>query len=412
MVTRFRSIIVSRIDMASKLIDEQEYLYEDGDASAESEEDLTGVTTASMSNAVVWGTDWTAATIVDQLKRGKIALDPAFQRREAWTDDRKSRFIESLFLGLPIPQLVLAESTKSKGKFIVIDGKQRLISLSRFAGVGLADGQKPLVLSGLRVRTDLNKSTYASIRDEAKYENLISEFENQTIRTVVVRGWKNEGVLYTIFHRLNTGSVPLSAQELRQALHPGLFLSFAAKFSEQSQTIQNLLGLTKPDFRMRDVELVVRYFAFQLSLPAYRGNLKKFLDVTCDSLNKDWHTKELQIQDVAVQMDEVIQAAVKIFSLQHVFRKWDGEKFGEHLNRAVFDVVAKSLADPKVRAAALKNKAGVIQAFKKICSDEEFRSAIESTTKSIPAVRNRFSKWFKALGVVIGNKIPLTLPPE
>src|SRR5438552_1026738 len=99
------------------------------DASSESEEDITGVSASSLSSTVVWGTDWTAATIVDQLRRQTIYLDPAFQRRDAWTDDRKSRFIESLILGLPIPQLVLAEKKRDKGKFIVIDGKQRLLSL-------------------------------------------------------------------------------------------------------------------------------------------------------------------------------------------------------------------------------------------------------------------------------------------
>ncbi len=398
--------------MKNKVLDDQGYLYEDGDVSAESEEDLIGVSAASLSNSVVWGTDWTAATIVDQLKRGTIALDPAFQRRDAWTDDRKSRFIESLMLGLPIPQLVLAESSKAKGRFIVIDGKQRLLTLSKFTGVGLAKDQNPLVLSGLKIRSDLNKRTYASIRDDAKYESLVSEFENQPIRTVVIRGWKNEEVLYTIFHRLNTGSVPLSAQELRQALHPGPFLTFVAKFSEQSPALQKLLGLSKPDFRMRDVELVVRYFAFDRFLPEYRGNLKKFLDETCDDLNSKWGVMEPQLRDVATQMDEVIQAASKIFPQQAVFRKWEGARFEKQLNRAVFDVVAKSLADPKVRAAALKNKAEVLQAFKDVCSDEEFRSAVESTTKSKVAVRNRFSKWFKSLSAVIKMKVPLVLPPE
>src|SRR5712691_6586714 len=97
---------------------------------------------------------------------------------------------------------------------------------------------------------------------------------NQSIRTVVIRGWTNDETLYTIFHRLNTGSVPLSTQELRQALHPGSFLSFAAKFSEQSQPLKTLLGLKKPDFRMRDVELVVRFYAFSLRLSEYKGNLK------------------------------------------------------------------------------------------------------------------------------------------
>lgn len=265
--------------MATKVLDEKENVDEEVDESEESEDDLIGVTAASLSNAVVWGTDWTAATLVDQLRRGTIALDPTFQRRDAWTDERKGSFIESLILGLPIPQLVLAENKKMRGRFLVIDGKQRLLSLSKFTGIGLAKDQKPLVLSGLKVRTDLNKLTYASIKSQAKYENLIAEFENQPIRTVVIRGWKTEDVLYTIFYRLNTGSVRLSPQELRQALHPGPFLRFVAKFSEESKPLQELLGLLTPDFRMRDVELVVRYFAFQIQLGEYRGNLKKFLAI-------------------------------------------------------------------------------------------------------------------------------------
>lgn len=382
--------------MALKWNTRQENVYEQEDASAETEDDLVGVTVALLSNAVVWGTDWTAGTIVDQLKRHRIELDPTFQRRDAWTDDRKSRFIESLILGLPIPQLVLAEDNKSKGRFIVIDGKQRLLSLSKFTGVGLAVDQQPLVLSGLKIRSDLNRLTFKGIKNQVKYESLVSEFENQPIRTVVIRGWKTEEVLYTIFHRLNTGSVPLSTQELRQALHPGPFLTFAAKFSEQSQALQDLLGLSKPDFRMRDVELVVRYFAFQLFLPEYRGNLKKFLDDTCVNLNKLWPDEEERLRKLATQLEDAVLAAVKIFSRPNVFRKWDGERFEAPLNRAVFDVVAYTLTDPKIRTAATREKAQVQQAFKDLCSDEQFRTAIESTTKSKAAVRTRFLKWSRA----------------
>ncbi len=390
--------------------DQEEDVYREQDASAESEDDIIGVTAKSLSNAVVWGTDWTAATVVDQLRRGTISLDPAFQRRDAWTDDRKSRFIESLLLGLPIPQLVLAESQKAKGRFIVIDGKQRLLSLSRFTGVGLAEDQKPLALTGLKVRTDLNKLTFADIKAQVKYESLVSEFENQAIRTVVIRGWGSEEVLYTIFHRLNTGSVPLSPQELRQALHPGGFLSFAAKFSEQSQPLKTLLGLTKPDFRMRDVELVVRFYSFNLRLGEYKGNLKRFLDDTCDQLNKTWTAEEQTVRDTATRFDESVEAALKIFSKTNVFRKWDGERFEKPLNRAVFDVVANSLFDPKIRAAALKEKDTVIGAFKTVCTEEDFRSSIESTTKSKDAVRTRFSKWYRALGDALGKKIAVQLP--
>ena len=385
---------------------EEDVLGQD-DPSSESDADLTGVTAASLSSAVVWGTDWTAATIVDQLRRETIYLDPAFQRRDAWTDERKSRFIESLILGLPIPQLVLAERKRAKGKFIVIDGKQRLLSLARFTGIGLDSHQQPLALTGLTIRKDLNKDTYSDLKANPR---LFSAFENQPIRTVVIRGWKSEEVLYTIFHRLNSGSLPLSAQELRQALHPGPFLTFAAAFSEGSTALKDLLGLSKPDFRMRDVELLVRFYAFHLHLPQYRGNLKKFLDDTCDELNKAWKSQQAKLEQIAADFEQSTQAAMKIFGAAHVFRKWDQTQFEERLNRAVFDVVAYSLADPAIRQAAVSHKDDVVKAFKAVCLDTEFRAAIESTTKSKKAVRDRFSKWYQALGGAVGQNLHVALP--
>ena len=388
----------------------QDDFFGQADASAETEDDLTGVNASSLGSAVVWGTDWTAATIVDQLRRGTISLDPAFQRRDAWTDERKSRFIESLILGLPIPQLVLAEDKKAKGRFIVIDGKQRLLSLMKFTGTGLAQGQRPLTLAGLKIRSELNKSTYQMLSADVRHEELLSQFENQAIRTVVIRGWKTESVLYTIFHRLNTGSVPLSPQELRQALHPGAFLTFTAKFSEQSQALRTLLELSRPDFRMRDVELMVRFYAFRLRLADYRGNLKAFLDDTCDLLNRDWDKGEQAIKNVASDFEEAIEAAMKVFGPGDTFRKWDGARFEKRLNRAVFDVVAHSFADAKIRRDALKTKEQVLRSFKALCQDDAFRVAIETTTKSKQAVTTRFSKWYQVLSQIIGRRVAAPLP--
>lgn len=386
-------------------------IYEEADISGESEEDLIGVTPHSLSEAVVWGTDWTAGTIVDQLRKGTIKLDPIFQRRDAWTDERKSRFIESLMLGLPIPQLVLAENAKFKGKFIVIDGKQRLLSLAKFTGVGLAEGT-PLKLTGLNLLKQVNKHTYEEIEAQSKFQDLVSSFENQAIRTVVIRGWKSEEVLYTIFHRLNTGSVPLSPQELRQALHPGDFLTFAATYSEESKPIKDFLNLKGPDFRMRDVELVVRHMAFAHRLNQYQGNLKQFLDDTCDHFNKHWVTDSVAVRSSAIQLDLAIEASFKIFSKGYAFKKWDGEHFEKQLNRAVFDVISCSLLDPDIRSKAVAAKGQVQSAFKKLCEEPKFRSAIETTTKSKGAVKTRFESWFSALGQIVHKTLPLSLPPS
>ena len=189
--------------------------FEGSQAENESEEDIRNIGKLSFSDLAVTGTDWTVETIVNQIRKKNIQLDPSFQRRDAWSQKVKSRFIESLFLGLPIPQIILAEQKGKKGKFIVIDGKQRLLSLQQF--VLPNEGEKPLKLSGLEIRAEFNQKTYSEIESNLFF-NEIDAFNNQTIRTVVIKNWKNVEVLYLLFLRLNTGSIKLSPQELRQAL--------------------------------------------------------------------------------------------------------------------------------------------------------------------------------------------------
>ena len=101
------------------------------DEQQESEGDLN-LSKASVSDAVLFNTDWTVETIYRQIEKGNINLDPKFQRREAWSNERKSKLIESILCNYPIPNVVLAEDKQRKGKYIVIDGKQRLTAISGF----------------------------------------------------------------------------------------------------------------------------------------------------------------------------------------------------------------------------------------------------------------------------------------
>ncbi|MGA2136906.1 MAG: DUF262 domain-containing protein [Bryobacteraceae bacterium] len=96
----------------------EEQLHSDVADATESEDDLQAVDPSLLGRAVVFGTDWTAATLIDQLGRGNIKLDPIFQRRDAWNAARKSRFIESIILGLPIPQLGLPKRRTTGDPFL------------------------------------------------------------------------------------------------------------------------------------------------------------------------------------------------------------------------------------------------------------------------------------------------------
>ena len=380
------------------------------DPSGEDESDLGYFRT----EAVVTSTDWTTETILSQLRRGNIELSPRFQRREAWTDSRKSAFIESLFLGLPVPQLVLAERPDRRGSYIVIDGKQRLLSIRRF---GVEDPNndefEPLRLRGLTTRPDLNRRTWATMKDDPMFRYDLMGYENQTIRTVVVRNWHDEAFLYLVFLRLNTGSVPLSPQELRHALHPGPFTDFVELYSSESASISKALGLRKPDFRMRDVELLIRFFAFTESIGRYNGNLKAFLDNISEYFNDNWDARKSDVEEMASQCDQAIERTLEIFE-QNAFRRWQSpDGYERRFNRAVFDIMTYYFRDQRSGELAVQRREAVRSAFEDLCdSDDRFTEALQTTTKSVGSTFNRLGLWGLKLQSVLDHPLDIPQPPS
>lgn len=352
-----------------------------------------------ISGIVVAGTDWTTATIVDQIVRENIQLNPRFQRRDAWNIIRKSRFIESIILGFPIPQIVLASNEKERGKFIVLDGKQRLLAILQFYGKSKTPNDS-FALKGLEFRPDLNGHKHEDLERNILFKSVLDALDNQTIRTTLIRNWHTENFLYKIFLRLNVESTPLSPQELRQALHPGDFINFLDDQSVKSQALRKIFKSKNPDFRMRDVELLLRYVAFHYFLPEYRGNLKAFLDMTCEVLNKDWEKRASDIKDTVSQFENAVQTTINIFGEKNVSRLWlsSSNTYRSQFNRAILDVMVFYFSDERIRQAAEKNKAAVEDAFKELCSsNSSFREAIEGTTKNIRETHTRLSLWGRAL---------------
>ncbi|MFB7907479.1 DUF262 domain-containing protein [Kitasatospora sp. NPDC056076] len=381
------------------------------DADGEEDDTAAAVTSEEVTRAVVTDTDWTTETILSQLRRGNIQLNPRFQRRDAWNKPRKSRFIESLILGLPIPQIVLAEDKNRRGKFIVLDGKQRLLALRQFAaGSSFAVSEeeedfKGFSLTGLEVREDLRLATLKKMENDGKYDDDLNALLNETIRTVVVRRWPNEDFLNLVFLRLNTGSVKLSPQELRQALHPGPFTDFLDDWASESEWLRAALRIDKPDFRMRDVEILLRYFGFEFALDEYSGNLKKFLDDTVSLLNSAWESEESRIRQVGESCNSAIEATFDVFG-ENAFYRWASGKYEGRFNRAVFDAMTYYFSEEAVRTKAAADKKAVEMAFRNLCdTSQRFVESIQTTTKTPVATHRRLSLWGEALGEAIGMKL-------
>lgn len=373
----------------------------------ESEEDILAFDKDSLSDAVLWGTDWTTETVISQLKKKNIELSPSFQRRDAWGEDRKSGFIESIILGLPIPQIILAERKDKKGSYLVIDGKQRLLSLRQFCVTDADDEFTALKLKNLTILTGLNNKTYQNIKTEPELSDFHIAFENQSIRTVIIKNWPNQDFLYTVFLRLNTGSLPLSPQELRQALNPGPFTTFADEYSIESAGIKQALKLKKPDYRMRDVEIVVRFFAFKNFIESYNGKLKEFLDNTCETLNKEWEKDPNRIRTQAQELEFSIKTTFEIFG-ENAFTKYSNTDFTGIFNRPVYDIMTYYFSNTDIGKAAIAKKQEVLGSFVNLCkNDIDFVRSLEISTKNIDPTAKRFNTWGSELSRITGLKFPM-----
>jgi len=359
--------------------------------------------------AVVQSTDWTTETVVSQLRRGNILLNPKFQRRDAWNRKRKSLLIESLVVGLPVPQIVLAASKSEPGKFLVLDGKQRLLSILQFWGAAPDGPNNGFSLSALELRPSLSRKTFEQLSKDSRLEDDYNALCNHTIRTMVIKNWQTDDLLHAIFLRLNTGSVTLSPQELRQALYPGPFTNFIDEASANSKELQKILNLSSPDPRMRDAEILARYVAFHLFASDYPGRMKKFLDDSFDKLNKQWSKHQASVEEAVDNFNAGTDSLLSLFDNRPA-RKPDSTQF----NRAIFDALIYFQSKPSIRTAVGNKKARIKRAYESLFSEgSEFLSAVESDTAGTPNTSARFSIWANALSKVTGKRVaPPKLPKK
>ncbi len=392
------------------MMNQTEISWEDRDqfedeTTTENEEDIQ-VAAQDFERLLIAPSDWTVSTIYDLIGK-QLQLDPAYQRRNVWQVKAKSQFIESLLLGIPIPQILLASKAGQKNSFLVLDGKQRLSAIREFIDGYYADG-KVFKLKGLRILTALENKSWADLQS---CEDWADRLNNEPIRTTVLRGWENESVLYEIFYRLNSGSVKLSPMELRMSLLPGDFLKFIISWTESVGPIHHLLRKRQPDPRMSDVELAIRYLAFRDQQTQYTGDLKKFLDEFCKNKNIEFINNPESIdnyQNLLMEMNEGIVVGLSEFGEQYFCRKYSNGKYEARFNRAVFDVLVGALSYNDIREWVLKNPGKMKALYERVCDDNlDFVKSVETTTKSPEAIRTRFGAWYKLVSENSGTRLSI-----
>jgi hypothetical protein len=206
--------------------------------------------------------DMAVSDLVTQISEDDLILNPVYQRRYVWDNRKASKLVESLLINVPIPVCYFAE--EADGTRSTIDGQQRLKSLHRFLN-------NEFKLTGLDVLTDINGKRYFELTD--RQQRLI---KNRTIRCIVISEDSHPDIRFDVFERLNTGSVALTAQELRNSVYRGSLNQLLHELAE-NETFKACLG-NRVDSRMAFEELVLRFFALDDNILRYRPSLKVFLN--------------------------------------------------------------------------------------------------------------------------------------
>jgi len=304
--------------------------------------------------------DLSIQTLVDQWKANIIIL-PEIQREYLWDNGKASRLIESLLLNIPIPVLYFAETQEAK--YEIIDGHQRVQSIARFFSNEFA-------LSGLAVL----RENYGGLRHHKLPERDQRFLKMRTLRAIIISVDSHPTMKFEIFERLNTGSISLNAQELRNSIFRGSFNKLLRRLA-LNETFRVIMGTRHPRKRMVDEELVLRFFALRDTLNTYRPPLKRVLNNYMDAV------KALDDSAIAAYETSFVSTINRVQRLigNNAFRLTDsnGKPLESAVNRALFDAQMLTAAwtdDNGTRAS------DVLRQLSKLNTSPEFLDAIQRAT--------------------------------
>lgn len=319
-------------------------------------------------------------SLIDQLENDEIDLQPDFQRvTDVWDNVKKSRLIESILLGLPLPSFYFSENPVSQ-KLSIIDGLQRICAIRDF----VLEKENPLKLEGLQFLKNFEGFTFSQLaRPEVK------RIKSLKITMNTLRKGTPLDVKYIIFQRVNTAGVPLTPQEMRHALNQGPAAIFIKELADM-ESFKKATNYSVESKRMQDRDFVNRFIAFFIGYQDYMGDLDMFLNDKMGELNK---MTSKQRDDIRVSFDKAMKCCYEIFKKDTFRKRYKQEDRRKPISKSVYDTLSVNIAwlSDEERKLLLKNteafKAGMIRLF----NDKKFDFSITTGTGKKYNVEQRFT---------------------
>lgn len=367
----------------------------------ESEADDANLFETAPSSLPYFGADFDVAGLVRRLDDGDIVIprfDPdesnsltveGFQRQRVWTAPRMEKFIESLLLGWPVPSIFLV--VEPDGRYLVLDGQQRLTTLQNFYAGSQHDG-RPFELH--EVAEHLQGASYATLSAESK-----RRLNNTFIQAVVIEPSGSDGrdAVYRLFGRLNSGGVSLTAQEIRVALYRGPLVDLIRDLNHDSSW-RLLFGAIHQ--KLKDHELILRALAMSDVLDhivdrwddteqrriAYKPPMAQFLNNYLDQ------NSEVPEGD-RKKLSDAFNAACKL--LVDANGK-DGLKFSGRLNAAHIDAVLGTLIYAQRHKVEI-DSSHVREAIANLRDNSQYVEWVSKSTSHSDSVLGRLHSAYNAL---------------
>lgn len=319
-------------------------------------------------------------SLIEQLENDEIDLQPDFQRAaDVWDNVKKSRLIESILLGLPLPSFYFSEDPRSQ-KLSIIDGLQRICAIRDF----MLKKNEPLKLEGLQFLKNFEGMTYSQLaRPEVK------RIKSLKITMNTLRKGTPLDVKYIIFQRVNTAGEPLTPQEMRHALNQGPAAVFIKELANM-ESFKKATNYSVKSKRMQDRDFVNRFIAFFIGYQDYMGDLDMFLNDKMGELNKMTPT---QRNDIRTSFDKAMKCCYQIFKDDTFRKRYNVSDRRKPISKSVYDTLSVNIAwlNDTEQSLLLKKarafKAGMIRLF----NNERFNFSISTGTGQKYNVDLRFT---------------------
>lgn len=373
--------------------------------------------------------DFNILTLYSFIESGAVKI-PGFQRNFVWDIKRSSRLIESLIIGLPIPQIFLYE--EGKNRFLVIDGQQRLMSIYYFIKKRFPREEKR---SELRQVFDKHGGIPSDFLEDDKYftkfnlrlsdpisgrknrvnglnyetlGDIKTAFDLRTVRNVIIKQNSPEdgdSSIYEVFNRLNSGGINLTAQEIRISLYHSRFYDMLYRLN-LSAGWRRLVGVAEPDLHMKDVEILLRGFAIMMEAKNYTPSMKRFLNIFSKKarqifgISAGTSNRYDEVSEAGAQQSQQVQQLAKAERVFNAFisatehlpdRAFYGELTGK-FNISTFEAVFAAVCHPMWSGTSDAIQQVESTKLEQLKVDPEFVSATQKSTAQTVNVQKRLER--------------------